>query len=111
MGIIQSILKGYGYKPIIKKCFKKKYYKANISYIVHTYESADCNGTPIKIFKSKRNCFGYAKKLSRRLNQTVYVYKVNLNHYSLGTGDSVGISRYGIFDEYVFNYVSGRERF
>lgn len=92
-----------GYKPIKKKQVRQKHHKVNIGYIVHTSESADCNGIPIKTFKSKRNSFGYAKKLSKRLNKAVYVYQVDLNRYSLGTGDTFEIHRYGVFNTYVFN--------
>ncbi|WP_292468557.1 hypothetical protein [Methanolobus sp.] len=108
MGIIQSIFRMFGFKPIkpIKdkpfRHVRRKRHKVNIGYIVHTSESSDCNGKPIKTFKSKRNSLGYAKKLSRRLDKTVYVYQVDLNHYSLGTGDTVEINRYGVFNTYVF---------
>jgi hypothetical protein len=105
MGIIQSIFRMFGFKPIKRKHFRhvrQKRHKVNIGYIVHTSESSDCNGTPLKTFKSKRNSLGYAKKLSLRLDKTIYVYQVDLNHYSLGTGDTVEINRYGVFNTYVF---------
>ena len=64
MGIIQTIFRIFGYKPIEHKRFRyvrRTRHKVNIGYIVHTNESSDCNGCPIKTFKSKRNSFGYAK--------------------------------------------------
>lgn len=80
-----------------------------IGYIVHTSQSMDCNGNPIKVFSSGRNAGSYAKKLSNKLCKPIYVYKVNLNSYSLGTGDDLGTVRYGVYTERVYyNYNTRR---
>jgi hypothetical protein len=73
-----------------------------IGYIIHTSSSMDCNGRPIKIFTSGHNASDFAKKAANRWHKTVYVYKVNLNYYSLGTGDNLGTARFGIYSEKIY---------
>lgn len=68
-----------------------------IGFIIHTKNSAEHNGRPVKKFTNGHNASTYAKEMSKRWHTTVYVYKVNLNSYSLGTGDDIGTERYGVF--------------
>jgi len=82
---------------------KKHFVK--IGYIVHDSETEDCNGTPRKIFMSMKNSHGYARRLSKRERRTIFVYEVDLNYYSLGTGDTPGMPgscRYGVFRGWSF---------
>lgn len=107
MGLIKDIFNLFGYQKTNYSRNRgnyntKHHYSIKIGYIVHTSESADCNGTPIQTFYSRKHCFNYAKKLAYKLNKNVYVYKVNLNHHSLGTGDSVEMARYGIYKKFAF---------
>jgi hypothetical protein len=69
-----------------------------IGYIVHDSKTMDCNGDPRKIFMSIKNSHGYARYLSKREKRTIYVFEVDLDDYSLGTGDSPKSScMYGVF--------------
>lgn len=77
--------------------------RVKVGYIIHTSKSADCNGSPIKTFTSGRNAGNFAEKMAKKWHTTVMVYKVDLNFYSLGTGDNLGTRRYGVFSVRQYN--------
>ena len=81
---------------------RQKHY-VKTGYIIHTNKSADCNGSPIKTFTSGHNASSFARAMAKKWHTTVYVYKVDLNHYSLGTGDDLGTARYGVFSVKQYN--------
>ncbi|WP_048128534.1 hypothetical protein [Methanosarcina sp. WH1] len=82
----------------------KRKSRVRIAYLVCVERSGYQREHADYTFWSGRKAHNYAKKLCRKTKTAINVYKVNIDNYSFGDGDTFDIHRYGIFKEWTYEW-------